>query len=60
MVGVAFEVHDAMCAKKRDTESEEEFTMKKQHLLRPSSLDIIHYSLCYVGLFTGDKLIFRV
>lgn len=56
MIGVAFEVHDASYMKKREAESSEDFELKKHFQLKPSFIDTIHYSLCYVGLFTGIVL----
>jgi len=55
MIGVAFEVHDTVFMKKRDTESEEEAKIKKEFLIKPSAPNILQYSLCYLGLFTGNS-----
>lgn len=54
MIGVAFEVHDATYMKKRDTESAEEAELKKSFQIKPSFIDTLHYSMCYIGLFTGE------
>ncbi|XP_045211572.2 lysophospholipid acyltransferase 7-like [Mercenaria mercenaria] len=59
MIGVAFEVHDAEYMEKRDRESEEDAELKKNFQLKPSFLDTIHYSLCYIGLFTGPYYKYR-
>ena len=53
MIGVAFEVFDAAGLKRKHNESEEDYELRKKHQIRPSSIDIITYSLCHVGLFTG-------
>jgi len=53
MIGVAFEVHDASHMKKRDGESDEEWRLKQAFQMQPGVLDMIHYSCCYIGLFTG-------
>lgn len=59
MIGVAFEVHDAIYIKKGDRESEEDAKLKKDYQIKPSTLDIINYSLCYIGLFTGPYFKYR-
>ncbi|XP_052779959.1 lysophospholipid acyltransferase 7-like [Mya arenaria] len=59
MIGVAFEVHDAQYIKKRDNVSEEAAKLQKEFQMTPSSLDILQYSLCYIGLFTGPYYKYR-
>lgn len=58
MIGVAFEVHDSAYLKRRDTESDEENKLKKEFLIKPSAINVINYSLCYIGLFTGKFSVF--
>ncbi|KAH3747043.1 lysophospholipid acyltransferase 7-like [Dreissena polymorpha] len=59
MIGVAFEIHDASHIQRRPNESEEMTKVRKDFQLKPSSLDIIHYSFCYIGLFTGPYYKYR-
>ena len=56
MIGVAYEVSDAANLKRKYKETDEDFEVRKAHQIRPSSLDIINYSLCYIGLFSGTVM----
>ncbi|KAK3591316.1 hypothetical protein CHS0354_028424 [Potamilus streckersoni] len=60
MVGVAFEVHDAYYLERKRDESDEDFKRRKEYYkLRPSLLDLVMYSFCYIGLFTGPYYKYR-
>lgn len=53
MIGVAFEVSDASQLQRKHKETDEDFELRKKHQIKPSSLDIISYAMCYIGLFSG-------
>ena len=53
MIGVAFEVSDASNLKRTHKETDDDYELRKKHQIRPTSFDIINYSLCYIGLFSG-------
>ena len=54
MIGVAFEVFDTAGLARKPSETDEDFELRKKRQIKPSSVDIITYSLCHVGLFTGE------
>ncbi|VDI11645.1 lysophospholipid acyltransferase 7 [Mytilus galloprovincialis] len=61
LVALGFEIHDTHeLSKKGDTQEEEESTLQRKYRsIYPSSLDILQYSYCYIGLFTGPYYKYR-
>ena len=57
MIGVAFEVSDASQLQRKHKETDEDYELRRKHQIRPSSFDIITYSMCYIGLFSGKYVV---
>ena len=62
MVGLAFEVHDsnALREKYKANPGDDGLAVKlKFTKIKPTFLDIVFYSYCFVGMLTGNKKILR-
>ncbi|KAK9500873.1 hypothetical protein O3M35_002048 [Rhynocoris fuscipes] len=57
LIGLAFELHDTNKGLKEERKDAEFEAMK---IPEPSFSDIVHYSLCYVGVLTGPYFSYRM
>lgn len=55
LIGLAFEVNSAYLAKKSKESDSNKETVDDYCEIDPNLVDIIHYSLNYVGVLTGNE-----